>query len=100
MASATSHALVPPDARMGPGVAGMPSTEAGALTRRTSRASEAMSAKEGDLRGMIAAHVRQCGTTGAAMHTIVVERDDPLQCMVGKSLSQIRCCDQLRIDFV
>ena len=84
---------------MGPGVAGMPSTEADVLTRRSSRASEAMGAKESDLRGMIAAHVRQCGITGATRHTIIVERDDPLQCMVGKSLPQIRCCDQLRIDF-
>lgn len=85
---------------MGPGVAGMPSEEAGALTRRSSRAAMAMDAKADDLRGMIEAHVSHCGSVaGATTHTIVVSRDDPLQCMIGKSLAKIRCCDEFNIDF-
>ena len=63
---------VPEDARMGPGVAGMAAVgPAGPLTRRTSRAAMAIDTRTGDLKGMVAAHVRQCGsTTGAVKHTI------------------------------
>lgn len=59
----------------------------------------AMGSKAEDLRGMIDAHVRQCGSaTGCTRKTIIVDRDQPLQSMIGKSLAQIRCCDELQID--
>jgi hypothetical protein len=95
---------VPDDARMGPGVAGLPPhTEpaAGSLTRRSSRAATAIGTKAEDLKGMIAAHVRQCGSaSGAETRTVIVERDDPLQSLVNSSaLAQVRCCDAMRVDF-
>lgn len=98
--SATSSVHVPENARMGPGVAGMPDTGSGALSRRSSRAAMAIGAKAADLRGMIDAHVRQYNSAmGSTRKTIVVERDQPLESMIGKSFAQIHCCDELHIDF-
>lgn len=107
---------VPDDARMGPGVAGMPVAQpAGALTRRSSRAALSIDTRAGDLKAMIVAHVRQCGSvTGAAKQTIgkhtnslhpatstlrisdsllaaptVVERDEPVQSLLSSSLMSV-----------
>ena len=93
---------MPEDVRMGPGVAGLPAEPevSGALTRRGSRAALAMGTKADDLRRMIVAHVRQCGsTTGAQKRTIIVEREEPLQSLLSSSVTQVRCCDDLRVGF-